>query len=80
MKTIKLNELSKQALLTLKEPLFIEHDGSPVGYYYPVINHQEVKKAKEELDSIMAKVLAETGLTEEEYVAEFLNAYEESCA
>lgn len=80
MKIVKLNELSKQALLTLKEPLTLEHDGIPVGYYYPVINHQEVKKAKEELDSIMDKVLDKTGLTEEEYVEQFLKVVEESCA
>lgn len=80
MKILKLNELSKQALLTLKEPLALEYDGNPVGYYYPVINHQEVKKAKEELDSIMDKVLAKTGLTEEEYVEQFLKAVEKSFA
>ena len=76
MKTVKLNELVKENLLTLKEPLVIEHDGKLVGYYYPVINHQEVKKAKEQLDVIMEKVLAETELTEEEYVSTFMEADE----
>ena len=76
MKTVKLNELEKENLLTLKEPLVIEHDGKLVGYYYPVINHQEVKKAKEELDMIMEKVLAETELTEEEYVSNFMEMVE----
>jgi hypothetical protein len=79
MKTVKLNELEKQVLLTQKEPLSIEHDGKLVGYYYPVINHQEVKKAKEKFDLIMEKVLAETELTEEEYVSIFMNRAEESC-
>ena len=72
MKTVKLNELEKENLLTIKEPLFIEHDGKLVGYYYPVVNHKEVKKAKEELDVIMEKVLAETELTEEEYASKFM--------
>ena len=76
MKTVKLNELVKENLLTLKEPLVIEYDGKLVGYYYPVINHQEVKKAKEQLDVIMEKVLAETELTEEEYVSIFMEADE----
>ncbi|MBR8828107.1 MAG: hypothetical protein DSM107014_09465 [Gomphosphaeria aponina SAG 52.96 = DSM 107014] len=38
------------------------------------INHQEVRKAKEELDLIMEKVLEQTGLTEEEYIKTFINA------
>ena len=76
MKTVKLSKLGKENLLTLKEPLFIEHNGKIVGYYYPVINHQEVKKAQEELDLIMEKVLAETELTEEEYVSTFMEADE----
>ena len=80
MRTIKLNQLEKESLLTLKEPLLIEHEGKPVGYYYPVINQQKVQKAKEELDVIMDKVLAETELTEEEYVSKFLKAVEEPCA
>ncbi len=76
MKTVKLNELEKENLLTLKEPLIIEYDGNLVGYYYPVINQQNVKKAKEKLDVIMEKVLAETELTEEEYVSKFMEADE----
>ena len=78
MKTVKLNELEKENLLTLKEPLVIEHDGKLVGYYYPVIDRQEVKKAKEELDVIMEKVLSTTELTEEEYVSNFRETVEKS--
>ncbi len=76
MKTVKLNELEKENLLTLKEPLFIEYNSKLVGYYYPVINHQEVKQAKEELDVIMEKVLAKTEFTEEEYASKFMEANE----
>ena len=77
MKTVKLEELVKQGLLTQKEPLYLEHNVKLIGYYYPVINHQEVKKAKEKLDEIMEKVLAETKLTEEEYLSKFMQAFEE---
>lgn len=79
MKTVKLSELEKRVLLAQKEALSVEHNGQLVGYYYPVVDHQEVKRAKEELDLIMEKVLSETGLTEEEYVEAFLKAGEKSC-
>lgn len=76
MQLVKFNELEKKALLTQKEPLFLEYKGKIVGYYYPIINHQEVKKTKEELDVIMEKVLAQTELTEEEYVSTFMETTE----
>ena len=78
MKTVKLNELEKEALLTQKEPIAIEYNNKVIGYYNPVIDSQTAKKAKEELDIIMEKVLKETGLTEEEYVSMFMNI-EEPC-
>jgi hypothetical protein len=71
MKNIQLDELKKDELLMQVEPISIEHQGKLVGYYYPAIDHEKVKKAKEELDAVMEKVLAETGLTEDEYVAVF---------
>lgn len=76
MQLVKFNELEKQTLLTQKEHLFLEYNGKIVGYYYPIINHQEVKKTKEELDVIMEKVLAQTELTEEEYVSTFMETTE----
>jgi hypothetical protein len=78
MKTVKLNELKKEALLTQKEPIAIEYNSKIIGYYKPVIDSQTAKKAKEELDIIMEKVLKEIGLTEEEYVSMFMKI-EESC-
>ena len=36
------------------------------------------KVAKEKLDTIMEKVLAETGLTEDEYLSMFMNVQENS--
>lgn len=78
MKTVKLNELEKEALLTQKEPIAIEYNSKIIGYYKLVIDSQTAKKAKEELDIIMEKVLKEIGLTEEEYVSMFMKI-EESC-
>jgi hypothetical protein len=78
MKTIQLNELKKEALLTQKEPIAIEYNNKIIGYYNPVVDYQKAKKAKEKLDLIMEKVLEETGMTEEEYVSIFMNI-EESC-
>jgi hypothetical protein len=80
MKSIKLSNLENLALSMPKEPLSIENEGKLLGYYYPVIDHQQVKKTKEELDSIMNRVLAETGLTEEQYLAIFLGEDEKLCA
>lgn len=79
MKTVKLSELEKQILSAQKEAFSVEHNDKLVGYYYPVVDHQEVKRAKEELELIMEQVLAETGLTEEEYIEAFLKAGEKSC-
>ncbi|MDJ0580701.1 hypothetical protein [Crocosphaera sp.] len=76
MKTIQLNDLKKDALLTQKEPIAIEYNNKIVGYYNPVINFQEAKKAKEELDNIMEKVLEKTGVTEEEYLSMFMKTEE----
>jgi len=93
MKSIKFNELNKDELLTQTEPISIEHNGKLVGYYYPAIDHEKVKKAKAELDAIIEKVLVETGLTEDKYLAvsqsdevkkqvnlgrEFMNEYHET--
>lgn len=73
MKNIKLTELKKEALLTQIEPISLEHNGKLVGYYYPAVDHEKVKSAKEELDTVMEKVLAETGMIEDEYLAVFLS-------
>ena len=79
MKKIKFSDLEKQDFLNSKEPICIEHNSKEIGYYYPIIEYKEIKKAKEELDFIMEKVLSETELTEEEYVSRFMSDFEESC-
>lgn len=74
MKNINLCDLEKQELLALTEPLAIKNNGNLVGIYYPVVNHQEVKETKEKMDLVMKQVLAETGLTEDEYISMFSGA------
>ncbi|WP_107671007.1 hypothetical protein [Cyanothece sp. BG0011] len=73
MKTIQLSKLKQEDLLTQKETISIAYNNEIIGYYNPVIDYYEAKKAKEELDIVMEKVLKETGLTEEEYVSMFMN-------
>jgi hypothetical protein len=80
MKTVQLSELERQALLKDREAFSVEYNGKLIGYYYPVVNQKDVERAAEEMDEIMEQVLAETGLTEEEFVTAFLSADEKSCA
>ncbi len=76
MKTIQLSDLKKDVLLNQKEPIAIEYNNKIVGYYNPIIDFQEAKKAKKELDNIMEKVLEKTGVTEEEYLSMFMKTEE----
>ena len=41
------------------------------------LDYEAAKKAAEELDILMEQILAQTGLTEEEYVSMFMNAVED---
>lgn len=79
MKTVQLNDFEKQVLLAEKEAISIEHNGKLIGYYYPVVDYQKVKEAKQELDALMEKVLAQTGLTEEEFIETFMKADKNLC-
>jgi hypothetical protein len=45
--------LKKEVLLTQIEPISIEHNEKLVGYYYYAIDHEKVKSAKEELDTVI---------------------------
>ena len=74
MRKVQVDELSKKTLLAEKESLCIEHEGRLIGFYYPVVDRKKIQIAKQEMDLIMEQVLAETGLTEEEYVEAFLKA------
>ena len=41
------------------------------------LDYEAAKKAKEQLDILMEQILAQTGLTEDEYVSMFMNATED---
>ena len=71
MKNVKFDDLEKQILLAEKELISIEHEGKTIGYYYPIGDREVAKKAKEELDRIMEKILPQTEL--EEKIASMLS-------
>ncbi len=77
MKTVKLSELEKLALLAGKESLSVEHKGKLIGYYYPVVDQQEVDRAAFELEKALEQVRAETGWNEDELVQEMTKPLEE---
>lgn len=70
MKQIEAREFKERSLdyLTGNEPLAIEYEGEVVGFYYPKkrTKQEEVKRAVERLDQAVKRVLAETGMTEDE--------------
>jgi hypothetical protein len=70
MKQVAVSELQEKAAdyLTGKEPLAIEHDGEVVGYYYPKkrTKQEEVERAVKQLSHTVERILAETGMTEDE--------------
>ena len=70
MKQVAVSELQEKAAkyLTGEEPLAIEHDGEVVGYYYPKkrTKQEEVERAVKQLRETVDRVLAETGMTEDE--------------
>ncbi len=62
------------ALLSGSEPLLVERHGTPIGYYVPIQPLDPVAK-KEALDrfgALMERARLATGLTAEEFEAEFL--------
>lgn len=67
MKTVDLNDLKKELLLTEQEALAIEHNGTLLGYFYPKNpkNQAEADALWERLDKAVERVMAETGLDEE---------------
>lgn len=77
MKKIELKKLNNPNLFTEKDGFFVENEGKILGIYYPIIDQNKVKQAKEKMDLLMSKILEETGLTEEEYIKLFTNLAEE---
>ncbi|MFB2836852.1 hypothetical protein [Floridanema evergladense] len=70
MKQVGVEELKERSLdyLTGNEALAIEHNGEVVGFYYPKKrpNQEEVECAVKQLSETVQRVLAETGMTEDE--------------
>jgi hypothetical protein len=54
--------------LTGSEPLAIEHNGEVVGFYYPKkrTKQEEVEDAVKQLRQTVDRILATTGMTEDE--------------
>lgn len=68
MKTVELNQLIEQVLITDKEALAVEQNGKLLGYFYPV--PQEKDKAEidalwERLDKALDRAAAESGMDRE---------------
>lgn len=76
MKKVELKELENKNLFIEKEGFFVQNEGKILGIYYPMIDYDKVKDAKEKMDLIMKKTLEETGLTEEEYLELLMNVTE----
>jgi hypothetical protein len=76
MKKIELKELENKNLFIEKGGFFVQNEGKILGVYYPMIDYDKVKEAKEKMDLIMKKTLEETGLTEEEYLEILMNVTE----
>ncbi|MFB2881301.1 hypothetical protein [Floridanema aerugineum] len=70
MKHIAVEELAEHSInyFTGNEALAIEHNGEVVGFYYPKKrpNQEEVERAVKQLSETVQRVLAETGMTEDE--------------
>ncbi|ADI14319.1 type II toxin-antitoxin system Phd/YefM family antitoxin [Truepera radiovictrix] len=76
MKRVGVREFKDKATTYISdaEPLVIEKHGRPVGFYMPIRpkdkSSSEIKASVERLDALMAEVLARTGMSEDEFVAE----------
>ncbi len=70
MKKVGVREFRDHATKYLAggEPLEIERHGRPIGYYIPVKHpdEEEVREAVARLAEAVERVLAETGMTEDE--------------
>ncbi|MCL1475528.1 hypothetical protein [Argonema antarcticum] len=71
MKQVAVSELKEKATvyLTRSETLAIEHNnGEVIGFYYPKkrTKQEEVDRAVKQLSETVQRILAETGMTEDE--------------
>ena len=76
MKKVGVREFRDQAttLLSSGETLVIERNGTPIGFFIPIKqpDREAGRKAADRLGKTLAKIYAETGMTEDELVDEIL--------
>jgi hypothetical protein len=72
MKRVPVSELQQHAIeyLSGDEAIAIEHEGKILGYFHPSNKTKQarVEQAVKRLQEVMDKALAETGMTEDEFV------------
>ena len=70
------------AIVRAAEPVVVEKQGVPVGFYVPLTakdkTKPQVKVSVEQLDAVVADILRRTGMTEAELVEEMTGNCEES--
>jgi hypothetical protein len=82
VKRVGVREFKDKAttLIAEEKALVIEKHGKPVGFYIPIKpkdkSRPEVKEAVARLDSLMEEILARTGMSEDEFVAEITRDWE----
>ena len=62
------------ALVAADKAFRVERHGEPVGFYVPLAarDREAGKEALDELGEVIEDILASTGMSEEEFVAEFI--------
>lgn len=82
MKRVGVREFKNKATAFIAEaqPLVIEKRGKPVGFYVPIKSNDkdcsDVQQSLERIDSLMDDILARTGMSEDEFVAEVLKDWD----
>lgn len=78
MKSVGVREFRDNAtqLIASGETLVVEKRGEPVGFFVPVAarDRRSQAAAMDRLSEVVEGVLAKTGLSEDEFVAEFTDA------
>lgn len=72
MRHVSVSEIQQHPIESFSgdEAIAIEHEGKILGYFHPrnKTKEQRVKQAVKRLQEVMDKALAETGMTEDEFV------------
>lgn len=82
MKRVGIREFKDRltSLIAAEEALVVERRGQPVGFYVPIKAKDktcpEAEESVSRLDALINEVLARTGLSEDEFVAEIMKDWE----